>query len=128
MSPATTSPADRRAQAAAAVEKLGMQRSEHLELDVRCSRSHHVAAVYRTDRGLVYATITGPHAHGSRDRIDTRHHGGPRGRPYLDLLNTANVPEADDALPAWCECGPRQLSRSELRSAVAARRRHIILN
>jgi hypothetical protein len=79
---------------------------------VQCPNSHHVAAVYETEEGLVYYSIEGPHAHGSKDRIDTAHHGGSRGSEYVDLL--VGDPLDDDALPAWCDCGPWTLSRANL--------------
>ncbi|WP_191279654.1 hypothetical protein [Nocardioides flavus (ex Wang et al. 2016)] len=52
-----------------------------------------------------------PGSHGSKDRIDTGHHGSPSGAELVDLLD---APEAEDALPAWCDCGPRTLSRTAL--------------
>ena len=104
--------------AADALALLGTQRSEHQRLSVQCPHSHHLAAVYETEAGLVYHAIEGPHAHGSKDRIDTPHHGGPRGTEHVDLL--AGGPMSDDGLPAWCDCGPHTLSRSELLEEAAA--------
>lgn len=107
----------RRQVATDALAVFGKQRSEHQRLSVQCAHSHHLAAVYETEAGLVYHAIEGPHAHGSKDRIDTAHHGGPRGTEYVDLL--AADPMSDDGLPAWCDCGPHTLSRSDLLKAAA---------
>lgn len=87
-------------------------------INVQCSRSHHVAAVFETPQGLVYRSVEGPHAHGSRDRQDVAHHGSHHGTEYVDLL--VGDPH-DDALPAWCECGPRTVSRAMLIDAVRQR-------
>jgi hypothetical protein len=103
---------DRQERAAQALAALGSHRSQKRRLNVQCPRSHHVAAVYETDEGLVYCAIEGPHAHGSKDRVDTAHHGGSRGTEYVDLLVGDLL--VDDALPAWCDCGPWTLSRAQL--------------
>jgi hypothetical protein len=107
-----TTSADRRRIAADALAGLGAHRTDHQRLNVQCPRSHHLAAVYETQAGLVYHAIEGPHAHGSKDRLDTAHHGGPRGAEFVDLL--AGDAMSDDGLPAWCDCGPRTLSRAAL--------------
>lgn len=111
-------PDTRRQIAADALATLGMHRGDHQRLSVQCSRSHHLAAVFETGAGLVYQAIEGPHAHGSRDRVDTAHHGGPRGTEYVDLL--VGDPMSDDGLPAWCDCGPHTLSRSALLEEAAS--------
>lgn len=82
---------------------------------VQCARSHHVAAIYETDAGHVVLTHPGPHAHGSKDFVDTGRHGS-RLPDRLDLLEAG--PGADDSIPAWCDCGPVALSRSALRVRV----------
>lgn len=105
-------PDDRRRSAAHALTELGEHRSDRLVLNVQCSRSHHLAAVFETADGLVYEALEGPHAHGSLDYVDTAHHGGSRGSRFIDLL--AGDPYSDDGLPAWCDCGPYTLSRSML--------------
>jgi hypothetical protein len=115
MNPTTSE--HRRQVAADALAVFGKQRSEHQRLSVQCAHSHHLAAVYETEAGLVYHAIEGPHAHGSMDFVDTAHHGGPRGTEYVDLLSAG--PMADDGLPAWCDCGPHTLSRSDLLKAAA---------
>jgi hypothetical protein len=115
--------ADRRHTAYVALEELGGPRSESLRLEVLCAKSHRVAAVYDTPAGLVYTTTIGPHAHGSRDFVGTEQRHGCRGKEYTDLLRGGAL--VDDALPAWCGCGPRTLSRAELAAAVADYRRHL---
>lgn len=115
--------ADRRNIAHAALEELGGGRSDSLRLEVLCANSHRVAAVYDTPAGLVYTTTTGPHAHGSRDFVGTEQRQGCRGKEYADLLRGEAL--VDDALPAWCGCGPRSLSRAELAAAVSGHRRHL---
>lgn len=108
--------------ARAALAALGGRRGEHLRVEVSCACSHRVAAIYDTSAGPVYVAVTGPHAHGARDFVDTAHHGGRRGREYVDLLRT---PAADDALPAWCECGPRTVSRAAVLAALTAGQRRL---
>jgi len=115
----------RHRRAAAALAAYGAHRSDHQRLAVRCRRGHHVAFVYDTPSGLVYWAITGPHAHGSRDFVDTPHHAAARGSEYVDLLQAE--PVDDDALPAWCDCGPHSLSRAELVAAIAGERRTVQL-
>lgn len=115
----------RRRKASDALGALGTHRSDSRRLNVQCPRSHHVASVYDTEAGLVYSAVTASHAHGSRDFVDTAHHGGRRGTEYADLLDAG--PMVDDDLPAWCECGPRTLSRTELGEHIAAERRKLLL-
>ncbi|MFS8102212.1 hypothetical protein LFM09_34320 [Lentzea alba] len=107
--------------ARAALDSLGAHRRDARRLSVRCSRSHHVASVYVTPAGLVYASVIGPHSHGSRDRVDEPHHGASHGTELVEPLEGG--PLVDDALPASCECGPRVLSRADLLRALAQGRR-----
>jgi hypothetical protein len=109
--------------ARAALESLGAHRADARRLSVRCSRSHHVASVYVTPAGLVYTSLVGPHAHGSRDRVDEPHHAASHGSEVVEPLE--GNPLADDALPASCECGPRVLSRADLLRALAQGRRRL---
>ena len=46
------------------------------------------------------------------------HHGSHPSNEYADLLRAQA--HADDALPAWCDCGPHTLSRAQLLRDVAA--------
>lgn len=115
------SPTTRRRIATDALAELGAHRSDQQRLAVQCRHSHHVAFVYDTGQGLVYYALTGPHAHGSRDFVDTAHHAAHRGTEHVDLLEAG--PMMDDELPAWCDCGPHTLSRRALLDAITARRR-----
>ncbi|HEX6345214.1 hypothetical protein [Umezawaea sp.] len=115
-------PARAREAARAALDEIGAHRARARKLTVRCSRGHHVAAVYATSAGLVYASCTRARAHGSRDFADVPRAAGSRRDEQVDLLQRDD-PLVDDALPASCECGPRVLSRSDLLRAVAEHRR-----
>ncbi|MBF4766188.1 hypothetical protein ISU10_00220 [Nocardioides agariphilus] len=75
-----------------------------------------MAAVYLTPEGLVYESRIGPHSHGSKDFVDTGRKGSRGGVEYVDLLQADRA--TDDALPAWCDCGPRTVSRAELLESV----------
>lgn len=116
MSGSRTVSDDRRARAVHALDRLGSHRSDHRRVGVQCARAHHLAAVYGTEDGPVYVSRTGPHAHGSKDFIDTGRSGVRGGAEYVDLL--VAEPGAEDALPAWCDCGPRTLSRRDLLAHV----------
>ena len=125
MSTSALTPAQRRQTARAAMTALGSKRAEHKQLSVQCSRSHHVAIVYTTPAGPVYVAVTGPRAHGSRDRHDAAHHNNTHGVEQVDLLVDDSDPMVDDALFASCECGPRTLSRAELLRAIAEGKRRL---
>lgn len=114
----TTSSSERRRAAAEALQALTKGSTEHERLSVQCPRSHHLAAVHDTAAGLVYRTRTGPHSHGSKDFVDTSHHAGEHGTEYVDLLPSTAAD--DDALPAWCDCGPWTLSRADLLAQIRA--------
>ncbi|WP_034271807.1 hypothetical protein [Haloechinothrix halophila] len=123
-----TETALRRRQATDALAALGAHRSDRQLLSVQCTNSHHVAYVYRTEAGPVYCTRMRSHAHGSRDFVDTTHRSSKANSDteYVDLLDAA--PFADDELPAWCDCGPRTLSREQLSAAIAAYQRTLRLS
>ena len=99
------------------IAELGDALADHQVLSVQCPRSHHVAAVFETSTGLVYRSITGPHAHGRQDRQDVAHHGSTHGLEYVEMLDSD---QADEALPGSCDCGPWSLSRTDLLAAVRA--------
>jgi hypothetical protein len=97
-------------------------------LAVHCACAHHVATVYRTPSGLLYAAVPWRHGHGDRDRHDAAHHGGHRDTPWLDWLDADQDVGLDDPLPAGCECGARALSRRRLLAAVAAGEHRIVID
>jgi len=107
----------RHGRAARGLADLGDTLAEHEVLSVQCHHSHHVGAVYDTASGLVYRTITGPHAHGRMDRTDVAHHGAEHGTVYTEVLDSD---QADVMLPGWCACGPWSLSRADLLADVRA--------
>lgn len=125
MSTASTTSSRRRHLAAEALGRLGATRGDHQVLSVQCGRSHHLAAVYDTDDGPVYVAVTGPHAHGARDRVDTAHHGGARGTQHVDLLRAGG--SEPETFPAWCDCGPRTLARADLLDALSSQVRTLHL-
>ncbi len=110
----------RRQAATTAFQGLGPSPSERALLRVHCAASHHVAGVYRTPGGAVYASVPWRHGHGDRDRHDAAHHGGHRDEPWIDWLDAGDGVTLDDPLPAGCECGARSLSRARLLDAIAA--------
>lgn len=99
---------ERRAVAAEALKALERRRSSHELLVVQCPRSHHLAQVVDTVAGPVVVTRTGPHSHGRKDLPDLGEHGAAGGAEFVDLLRD---PLGSGDLPAWCDCGPRLLSR-----------------
>jgi hypothetical protein len=118
MSGSRTMPKSRRKVAERALAELQGHRSDHQRLGVQCRHAHHVAGVFETPEGLVYVARTGPHSHGSKDLPDTGKHGARPGQEYVDLLRAEAT--AGDELPAWCDCGPQSLSRTELIDAARA--------
>lgn len=116
------SPSERRKLAEQGVAALGEHRDNQLLVRVRCPASHHVAAVFDTEHGPAFVTLTGSHSHGSRDFVDVPH-GAHRHEEYFDLLEVSG----DDELPAWCDCGTWKLSRAALLESVATRQRTVIL-
>lgn len=123
---ANTSPTDRRRIARTAIDALEGQRSDHALVRVKCPASHNVATVYRTSQGPVFVTARGTRAHGSRDFVDTAHHGGNHDSEYVDLLEATQFD--DDQLPAQCPCGAFTLSRKELQQAVRSHTRTLSLS
>lgn len=115
--------AQRRAAAQAALDAPAGRSDENLLCSVRCTRSHRVAAIYATSVGPVYEALAGPNPPDRRDFAATGRHG----TAVVDVLDTDNDPMGDDGLPAWCECGPRVLSRVDLREALATHRRHLLV-
>ena len=113
----------RERRARAALDALA-DRAEAERMTVQCHRSHHLAAVYDTAAGPVVRTRSGSHAHGSKDFVDTGHHGA-RTPDRLDLLEAGR--SADDVLAAWCDCGPVELSRRDLLRQLGAGERRVLV-
>jgi hypothetical protein len=97
-----------------------------ITLRVQCANGHHVATIYDTDLGLVYAAPIRARSHGSFDLPDEPHSGHEPTR-WLDLLEVRQ-PAADDALPAWCDCGHRTLSRTDVLAWVVEGEHRVIVN
>jgi hypothetical protein len=55
--------------------------------------------------------------------VDAAHGAAHHGTPLVDDLDPG--PDADDDLPAACECGPRTLSRTGLLTAVERGEHHL---
>ena len=100
---------------------------EAIRLDVQCARSHHVAAVYDTPAGRVFAAPVRGHSHGSRDRVDEPH-GSHEVETWFDLITADDDPLVDDTVPAWCDCGPRTLSRAAMLGWIAAGERKVVVD
>ena len=118
-----SAPRVRHESAERALAQLGSHRSDHQVLSLQCRNAHHLAAVYRTKVGLVFVSRTGSHSHGSRDFVDTGHHGHRAGREYVEFLDGADP--AYEMLPGWCDCGPRSVSRDSIRDWMAEGRRTV---
>ncbi len=115
----------RTAAARAACEGLADGGHEDSVLHVQCARSHHLAVVFDTPEGLVYRSTVRPRSHGSKDRLDELH-GDAVPEQYVDFLDAGAV--ADDALPAWCDCGARTLSRASVASWVAGHEHRVVVD
>lgn len=95
--------------------------SEHVLVSIRCGAGHHVATVYATPDGPVYRSVPRRHSHGDRDLPD------PMKREvwWLDMLDEGT---ADAALPAWCDCGARELDRTTVRAWSQGPDRKIVID
>ena len=122
MRPTLTQTRQRKAQQA--LDDLGAARAGSQRLSVQCPRAHHIATVHDTGIGPVIVTHPGPHAHGSKDFVDTGHHAA-RHADRLDLLEAGGG--VGDGVPAWCDCGPVELSRSHLLGRLRAGDRTVIV-
>lgn len=91
-----------------------------------CAASHHLATVYDTDIGLVYASSIRARSHGDRDLPDTPHHAHHAHR-WFDLLQAPGT-EDDDWLPAWCDCGQRGMSRRAVQEWIAQGEHRVIVD
>jgi hypothetical protein len=93
-------------------------------LSVQCANGHHVAGVFSTPQGPVVQAASGRHSHGHRDRVDTPH-GTRSVAQWTDFLDAGSL--ADDTMPAWCECGPWALSRTEMTAWIEAGEHRVVL-
>jgi hypothetical protein len=123
---ATPPLSDREKTAHNALASLGAARSEAVALHVNCAHSHHLAVVIQTPEGPVYRSTVHGRSHGHADRVDTPHRPDAE-RDYVDLLLPAGG-QADDALPAWCDCGQRLLSRAAVARWLAAGERRVVVD
>lgn len=98
-----------------------------IRLQVQCARSHHVATVYDTPAGWVFVAPVRGHAHGSRDRVDEPH-GSHQVDTWIDLIAPTDDLVVDDSVPAWCDCGPRTLSRDAMLAWIAAGERRVVVD
>ena len=106
-------------------EELDDKRSATV-LDIQCDRGHHVAKVYRTSVGLVYVAARRSRSHGRRDLPDTGHDAG-RIDQWVDLLEDLETVDAPDALPAWCDCGRRNLQPAAVVEWVGQGERRVVI-
>lgn len=113
-------------QAAKALAALPHGGRDAIRLRVQCARSHHVATVYETDQGLVYAAPVRARSHGDYDLPDEPH-GNQTPHLWLDLLEGPRD-ASDDTLPAWCDCGHRALSRDDILTWIAGREHRVIVD
>lgn len=109
MTSKTSTVIQREHRAEQAYDDLGHSRHNRTVLHVDCARGHHLAAVIRTQQGLVYAATLRAHSHGKEDRPDLAHHADVP-HHWFDLLEV-DGPDVSDVLPASCACGERCFSR-----------------
>ncbi len=114
-------------QAQEAWEALPHGGHDEVRLRVQCSQGHHVANVYDTAIGSVYAATVRARSHGSRDRVDEPH-GAHEARRWFDILEVPDDTSCDDALPAWCDCGHRVLSRVALLQWIATGEHRVVVD
>jgi hypothetical protein len=115
----------RQRHAAEVLAALAPPLSDARVLSVQCANGHHVAGVYSTAEGPVVQAVPGRHSHGHRDRIDTPHRGTPGRGHWADFLDAGAM--GDDSVPAWCDCGPWTLSRTQMAAWMADGERRVVL-
>jgi hypothetical protein len=118
MSQHETNGQTRQTSAREAWSRLAHGGRDAVRLRIQCERNHHMATVYDTPDGLVVATTLRARSHGSRDRVDVPH-GEQTLSQWIDFLEVGDAP-TDDAIPAWCDCGTRTLSRADLLAWISA--------
>ena len=94
-------------------------------LHIQCEHGHHVGVVFDTAEGLVFRAPVRARSHGSRDRVDEVHGSGDIDY-FFDFLEGGA--DAGDELPAWCDCGPRVLSRSAVAGWVGAHEKRVVID
>lgn len=104
-------------------EELPHGGRDALVMDVQCAEGHHLAKVFRTGAGPVVMTTVRPRSHGQRDLPDVPH-GASEPRRFVDLLEAI---DDDDAVPSWCDCGHRVLSRAAMREWMAAGEKRVVV-
>lgn len=113
-------------------EALGPSPSQHLRLMVQCPHSHHVAAVYDTEVGRVFHSVTHAVSHGRKDYPDVPHHAARKaarlGSDWFELLDAEPDASVSDELEAGCECGPYVLSRADLQQQIADGQTRLLLD
>ena len=97
---------------------------DFVRLSITCAHGHHVAQVYATGSGLVYSAPIRARSHGHRDQPDQPHDRDQAHR-WFDLLDTV---DADDSMPAWCDCGHRVLSRASMREWLTKGEHHVVVD
>jgi hypothetical protein len=122
-----TQHADRSRVAEAAWSRLEHGGHDTVRLRVHCDRGHHVAAVYDTDVGFVYLAPVRARSHGSSDLPD-RPRGDQKPHLWCDLLAEGEGETVDDALPAWCGCGHRTLSRAAVIGWLTGGERRVVIS
>lgn len=128
MSPVPLPHSEREQAAQDALTALGGKVREHVKLSVTCSRSHHLAKVYDTGIGAVFASEISSRGRGQRDRVSTGHGlEQGKGKTWLDVLRPGEGPTVDDALPTWCACGQHNLSRAAVAEWLAAGERRVVV-
>lgn len=123
----STSHEAREKKARRAYEALGPSPSQSAVLQVSCDRSHHLAAIFQTEAGLVFHSVLHSKAHGRRDYFDSGHHASQLGVDWFDLLDPGKDPAIADELAAGCECGPYTLSRALLIQHIADGQTRIVI-
>jgi hypothetical protein len=116
---------DRSEVAQAAWAELPHGGRDAIRLQVQCGHSHHIAAVYATPAGLVYMSTVRPRSHGDYDLPDSPHDQQPH--HWFDLLEVEH-PDVDDALPAWCDCGHRSLSRVAVLDWIGSGEHRVVID
>lgn len=117
---------DRSQREALARQAWSQAAGAHVEarLQVQCPAGHHVAKIVPTPSGDIVVTRVRAHSHGSRDLPDEPH-TPTHPATFVDLMEVADPDE--DAIPAWCDCGQRSLSRRALQRWLEGNQHRVVL-